>query len=88
MEPAFARPDVTAFLMSNPHNPTGTVPTPEVLAAIAALAAANGVTVISDEIHGPLALPGSDHVPFMSVAPTTQTPSSSSRRRRRGTSLA
>lgn len=69
LEQVFARPDVTAFLMSNPHNPTGTVPTPEVLAAIAALAAANGVTVISDEIHGPLALPGSAHVPFLSVAP-------------------
>jgi cystathionine beta-lyase len=69
LEQAFARPDVTAFLMSNPHNPTGTVPTPEMLAAIAVLAASHGVTVISDEIHGPLALPGSDHVPFMSVAP-------------------
>lgn len=69
LEQAFARPDVTAFLMSNPHNPTGTVPTPDVLRAIAAIAAANDVTVISDEIHGPLALPGSDHVPFMSVAP-------------------
>lgn len=69
LEQAFARPDVSAFLMSNPHNPTGTVPTPERLAAIAALAAANRVTVISDEIHGPLALPGADHVPFMSVAP-------------------
>ena len=69
LEEAFARPDVTAFLMSNPHNPTGTIPTPEMLAAIAALAAANGVTVISDEIHGPLALPGAEHVPFMSVAP-------------------
>jgi cystathionine beta-lyase len=69
LERAFARPDVTAFLMSNPHNPTGTVPTPEVLAAIAALAATHGVTVISDEIHGPLVLPGAQHVPFMSVAP-------------------
>jgi cystathionine beta-lyase len=69
LEQAFARPDVTAFLMSNPHNPTGTVPTPEMLAAIAELAAANGVTVISDEIHGPLVLPGAEHVPFMSVAP-------------------
>jgi cystathionine beta-lyase len=69
LERAFARPDVTALLLSNPHNPTGTVPTPEVLAAIAALAAEHGVTVISDEIHGPLVLPGAEHVPFMSVAP-------------------
>lgn len=69
LEQAFARPDVSAFLMSNPHNPTGTVPTREVLGALAGLASAHGVTVISDEIHGPLVLPGSDHVPFMSVAP-------------------
>lgn len=68
LERAFARPDVTAFLMSNPHNPTGTVPTRATLASIAGLAAANGVTMISDEIHGPLALPGAPHVPFMSVA--------------------
>jgi cystathionine beta-lyase len=59
---------VTAFLMSNPHNPTGTVPTRAMLASMAALAADHGVIVISDEIHGPLALPGASHVPFMSVA--------------------
>jgi cystathionine beta-lyase len=55
--------------MSNPHNPTGTVPTAQVLGAIADLAATHKVTVISDEIHGPLVLPGAEHVPFMSVAP-------------------
>jgi cystathionine beta-lyase len=65
---AFARPDVTAFVMSNPHNPTGSVPTPETLTAIVALAAQHGVLVVSDEIHGPLVLPGSAHVPLMSVA--------------------
>ena len=69
LERAFMRPDVTAFLLCNPHNPTGTVPTPVVLAAIADLAATHGVTVISDEIHAPLVLPGAQHVPFMSVAP-------------------
>ena len=68
MEAAFARPDVTAFVMSNPHNPTGSVPSRETLAAIAELSDRHGVTVISDEIHGPLALPGHPHVPFMSVA--------------------
>jgi cystathionine beta-lyase len=68
-EEAFARPDVTAFVMSNPHNPTGSVPSVETLAAIAALADAHGVAVISDEIHGPLVLPGAEHVPYLSVAP-------------------
>ena len=68
MEAAFALPDVTAFLMSNPHNPTGTVPSTATAATIAALAAAHGVTVISDEIHAPLVLPGAAHVPYLEIA--------------------
>lgn len=68
MAAAFARPDVTAFVMSNPHNPTGTVPSRAALRAIAELAAEHGVMVVSDEIHAPLVLPGAEHVPFMSVA--------------------
>jgi cysteine-S-conjugate beta-lyase len=68
MEAAFARADVTAFVMSNPHNPTGSVPSVETLAAIAAMAEEHGVLVVSDEIHGPLTLPGADHVPYMSIA--------------------
>ena len=67
LESAFARPEVTAFLLCNPHNPTGTVPTPTVLAAIAELAEAHGVVIISDEIHGPLAMPDTPHVPLMTV---------------------
>lgn len=68
-EAAFARPDVTAFVMSNPHNPTGSVPSVATLSAIAALAERHGVAVVSDEIHGPLVLPGAEHVPYLSVAP-------------------
>lgn len=66
---AFARPEVTAFVLSNPHNPTGTVPTREALAAIVELGAEHGVLIVSDEIHGPLSLPGHPHVPLMAVAP-------------------
>lgn len=65
---AFARPDVTAFLLCHPHNPTGLVADREVLAAIAALAREHGVLVLSDEIHAPLTLPGTEHVPYLSVA--------------------
>ena len=68
-EEAFARPDVTAFVMSNPHNPTGSVPSAATLSAIAALAERHGVAVVSDEIHAPLVLPGAEHVPYLSVAP-------------------
>ncbi|PWI20430.1 cystathionine beta-lyase [Streptomyces sp. Act143] len=57
-----------AFLMSNPHNPTGVVHTREELEAVAALARRHGVRVVSDEIHAPLVLPGAAFTPFLSVS--------------------
>lgn len=67
LEEAFARPDVSAFLLCSPHNPTGTVPSRGVLEAIQALAVEYDVLVISDEIHGPLTLPGAAHVPYLGM---------------------
>lgn len=64
---AFARPEVTAYLMSNPHNPTGTVFTADDLARVAALAGEHGILVLVDEIHAPLVLPGAEHVPYVSL---------------------
>ncbi len=58
----------TAYLLCNPHNPTGTVHTAQELAAVAALAAEHRVRVVSDEIHAPLVLPGARFVPYASVA--------------------
>jgi len=58
-----ARP--SAYLLCSPHNPHGTIHTRQELAAVAVLAALYGVTVISDEIHAPLA--GPDHVPFTAL---------------------
>ena len=57
----------TAYLLCNPHNPTGTVHTDEELAAVAALADEHGVRVVSDEIHAPLVLPGARFVPYLTV---------------------
>ena len=68
MEAAFARPDVSGFLMCHPHNPTGSVATRAELAAIAELATRYDVAVISDEIHAPLTLPGAEHIPFAVIA--------------------
>lgn len=68
LEQAFSRPDVTGYVMCSPHNPTGSVPSRQTLESIAALAAAHGVTVISDEIHAALVLPGSMHTPYLTVA--------------------
>ncbi|SEK48203.1 MalY/PatB family protein [Streptacidiphilus jiangxiensis] len=56
-----------AFLMSNPHNPTGVVHTHEELRAVAELARRHQVRVVSDEIHGPLVLAGAAFTPFLSV---------------------
>ena len=60
----------TAYLLCNPHNPTGTVHTADELAAVAALADEHGVRVVSDEIHAPLVLPGARFVPYLTVAQT------------------
>jgi cystathionine beta-lyase len=49
-----ARPDVRAYLLCNPHNPTGAVLRPDELAAIAEIAARHDVVVLVDEIHAPL----------------------------------
>lgn len=56
-----------AYLLSNPHNPTGTVHTKEELTAVAELARRYGVRVVADEIHAPLVLPGAQFTPYLSV---------------------
>jgi cysteine-S-conjugate beta-lyase len=56
-------------LLCSPHNPTGTVHHRQDLERLAALAARYGVTVLADEIHAPLVLPGRTHHPFVSVSP-------------------
>ncbi len=68
IDAAFARPEVTAFLLCSPHNPVGSVPSPAELASIARSAQEHGVVVIADEIHAPLTLAGSEHTPYLEVA--------------------
>ena len=68
LEAALARPDVTAYLLCSPHNPTGTVFDREELLAVAALAERHRVRMIVDEIHGPLTYPGAVFTPFLSLA--------------------
>ncbi len=58
------------FIMSNPHNPAGTVWGEEVLLRVADICERHHVIVISDEIHADLTLPGHKHVSYSTVSNT------------------
>lgn len=62
-----------ALILCSPHNPAGTVPSREQLAAIADAAARHDAWVLADEIHAPLTLPGAEHVPFLTVSEAAAT---------------
>jgi cystathionine beta-lyase len=59
--------DRAAYLLCNPHNPTGLVHSADELASLAAIAEEHGVQVISDEIHGPLVYSTSTFTPYLTV---------------------
>ncbi|WP_434317751.1 MalY/PatB family protein [Leifsonia sp. P73] len=67
LEAAFAA-GADAMLLCNPQNPTGRCHSRRTLEALARLAARYGVFVVSDEVHAPLAHPGSRFTPFAPVA--------------------
>lgn len=56
------------FIMSNPHNPAGTIWGQETLARIADMCERNNVLVISDEIHADLTLPPRKHISYSTVS--------------------
>ncbi|AKN16763.1 cystathionine beta-lyase [Mycobacterium haemophilum DSM 44634] len=56
-----------AYLLCNPHNPTGSVHTVAELSGVADLARRFDVRVVSDEIHAPLVLSGARFTPYLSI---------------------
>ena len=68
LEAVFAGPQApTAYLLCSPHNPTGTIHTPEELTAVARLCAEHDVLLIVDEIHALLVDPGATFTPILSL---------------------
>ena len=57
-------------ILCNPHNPVGRCWTREELTRFGQICVRNGVTVISDEIHCDLVLPGYKHTPFAAINDT------------------
>ena len=57
------------LILSNPHNPVGRVWTREELLRLGEICLANGVFVISDEIHCDLIMPGNTFTSFASISP-------------------
>ncbi|WP_137178142.1 MalY/PatB family protein [Roseomonas sp. AR75] len=58
-----------AFLLCNPHNPTGRAFTRDELQSMAAACLSAGVAIVSDEIHCDLLFEGRRHIPIASLAP-------------------
>jgi cystathionine beta-lyase len=67
LERAFAGERPGAYVLCNPHNPVGRVHDVAELAQLIDIASRYGVLVISDEIHGPLVLPGAEFTPVLTV---------------------
>ena len=62
-------PRTKVVFLSSPHNPGGTVWTPEELHGLAALCAEHDLILVSDEIHCDLVFPGAKHTPTFTAAP-------------------
>lgn len=69
LEEACANPANKVMILCNPHNPTGRIWTRGELEEIAGICHRHGVTVISDEIHCELTLPGREYTPYATVDP-------------------
>ncbi len=70
LERLAADPANKLMLLCNPHNPTGRIWTRDELLRVAEIARRHGVTVVSDEIHCELTMPGRNYVPYATVDPS------------------
>jgi N-succinyldiaminopimelate aminotransferase len=64
---AAVSPRTRLILLNTPHNPTGTVLTPEELAAVADVARRHDLVVVTDEVYEHLTFDGHRHVPIATL---------------------
>ncbi|MER6047740.1 aminotransferase class I/II-fold pyridoxal phosphate-dependent enzyme (plasmid) [Streptomyces sp. BHT-5-2] len=57
-------------VLCNPHNPTGRIFTAEELGQLARLVDSHGARVFSDEVHAPLTLVETPHLPYANLSET------------------
>ncbi len=62
-------PKTTLFLLCSPHNPSGRVWSEDELRRMGELCLANGVRIVSDEIHHDIIAPGQKHIPLAKLFP-------------------
>ena len=67
LEQKASDPRTRVLLLCNPHNPAGRVWTPEELKRVGDICHRHDVTVVSDEIHCELTMPGHTYTPFLSL---------------------
>ena len=67
LEALAAEPSNRLLLLCNPHNPAGRVWSRSELQGISDICRRHGVTVVSDEIHCELTMPGIEYVPYGTV---------------------
>ena len=67
LEARASLPDVRVMLLCSPHNPTGRVWTKEELTRVSQICLKHGVTVVADEIHCELTMPGQTFLPYASL---------------------
>ncbi len=67
IERALAEDGVSAYVLCSPHNPLGRVWSRAQLVTLADLCERHAATLLVDEIHAPLVLPGARQVSFLSL---------------------
>lgn len=68
LERKASTPNTPLMILCNPHNPAGRVWKREELERIGEICIRHGITIVADEIHCELVMPGHTYTPFASIS--------------------